>query len=307
MHVIRIVTPFSLWMLPCLCFGQNLVQNGDFENDFDGWTPVETASIATDIVHSGAKSMMASDTAKLRFSYVYREFSLDYDRHEISFWIYPASSTYFTAFELIANWRSGRAIFITRVLFDENQISFTAVDQAEIISNILTANSWNKVAIQVDKASLKQNFFINDSLVSSLTSSSFPTVEHLLVGDLSAASMFGTVYFDDIVISDSLTTHVAKPPTVPAVFELRQNYPNPFNPVTKISYTLSRASQVELVVFNLSGQPVKTLTRAFLPAGDQSVVWDGRDHRGQAVSSGVYFYRLTAGRVQKTKKMILMR
>ena len=119
-------------------------------------------------------------------------------------------------------------IFITRVLFQESSISFTAFDNSAQISNVLNPNSWNKVAIQVDKTSLKQDFFINDNPVAALTSSSFPTIEHLLVGDLSVSGMYGTLYFDEISITASPTTTIDEPSTIPSEFALEQNFPNPF-------------------------------------------------------------------------------
>ncbi|MFQ5652300.1 MAG: FlgD immunoglobulin-like domain containing protein [bacterium] len=307
MKAIRIVTLISVFVLQTVCLSQNIIQNGDFENDFTGWVPVDSVDISSSIVHSGAKSLLVSDTAKVQFSYVHQQLALDYDRHEINFWVYPASATYFSAFELIANWQSGTADFITRVLFGDNTLSFTALDTSATISNILTPNSWNKVTIQVDKASLKQDFFINDNLVSSLTSSSLPTIENLLVGDLSALSMFGTLYFDDISITDSPTTDIAEPTTIPSEFMLQQNFPNPFNPSTQIFYSLSKATGVELTIHNVAGQTVRTLVNEFQTAGPKSIVWNGLDDRSTAVTSGLYFFQLRAGVFQETKKMILIR
>lgn len=307
MKTIRIVTGLSILALQNLCLSQNLIPNGDFESDFASWTPVETASISTAVVHSGAKSFMASDPTKTKFSYVWQALSLDYDKHEIKFWVFPASAPYFSAFELIANWQAGTAVFITRVLFQESTLSFTAVDKSATISNVLTLNTWNKVTIQVDKATLKQDFFINDVLVNSLTSSSLPTIENLLVGDLSGVSMFGTVYFDDISITPSITTDIAESPTIPTELVLQQNFPNPFNPSTQISYSLSNAAEVKLTIFNVEGRKVRTLVNEFQTAGRKSIGWNGQDDRHATVSSGVYFLQLSAGAFRETKKMILMR
>jgi len=94
---------------------------------------------------------------------------------------------------------------------------------------------------------------------------------------------------------------IAEPPSLlPQGFVLEQNYPNPFNPKTAISYQLSptgqaAASRVELAVYNLLGQKVRTLVQARQPAGRYEVTWDGRDDTGREVGSGVYIYRLRAG------------
>ncbi|NIM98111.1 MAG: T9SS type A sorting domain-containing protein [candidate division Zixibacteria bacterium] len=93
----------------------------------------------------------------------------------------------------------------------------------------------------------------------------------------------------------------------PSSFTLFQNQPNPFNPETRISYYLPRACQVNLSIYNLLGQKVKTLFDGHQDAGMQSLFWDGRSDGGIQLSSGIYFYRLLAGDFRETKKMTLMR
>jgi subtilisin family serine protease len=96
-------------------------------------------------------------------------------------------------------------------------------------------------------------------------------------------------------------------PNLPSAFELQQNFPNPFNPETMISYTLQRANQVSVAVYNLLGQQIATLVDERQNAGTFSIHWDGRDYDGRPVASGVYFYRLKAGDITQTKKMILLK
>ncbi|GEM_PF-1867716 len=90
-------------------------------------------------------------------------------------------------------------------------------------------------------------------------------------------------------------------------FMLNQNYPNPFNPSTVISYQLAVSSEVSLKIYNLLGQEVRTLVKSRQSAGEYSVLWDGNDNKGLAVSSGIYIYRLTAGKSVQSKKMVLLR
>jgi len=97
------------------------------------------------------------------------------------------------------------------------------------------------------------------------------------------------------------------PATTPWKFELSQNYPNPFNPTTKITFVLPAMMKAELVVYDLLGRKVKTLVNDALHAGPHSATWDGTNDRGNAVSSGVYFYRLVAGDFVKVQKMTLTR
>ena len=94
---------------------------------------------------------------------------------------------------------------------------------------------------------------------------------------------------------------------VPGVFALAQNYPNPFNPSTEISFTLNEAADVNLSIFNMLGQKVRTLTSGSKPAGVYSLEWDGRDEMGQSVSTGIYLYTLSNGSTSITKKMALMK
>jgi hypothetical protein len=94
---------------------------------------------------------------------------------------------------------------------------------------------------------------------------------------------------------------------LPSGFSLEQNYPNPFNPNTTIQFTLPHRANVELTVYNVLGQQVKTLENKSLPAGVNTVEWDGRDESGNIVSSGIYLYRLRADSFVATKKMALVK
>lgn len=90
-------------------------------------------------------------------------------------------------------------------------------------------------------------------------------------------------------------------------YRLKQNYPNPFNSTTVIRYQLAVDSQVELAIYNLLGQQIRTLVNATQPAGTHRVHWDGRDSQGNQVSNGLYFYRLQAGPVSQSRQMLLLK
>ncbi|MDP4197614.1 MAG: GxGYxYP family putative glycoside hydrolase [Bacteroidota bacterium] len=94
---------------------------------------------------------------------------------------------------------------------------------------------------------------------------------------------------------------------IPNEFHLEQNFPNPFNPVTMIRYNLNESSNVKLDVFDLLGRHVRSLVNAELQKGNYSVRWDGLDDMGQKVQSGIYFYRLSAGQMTETRKMVLLK
>jgi hypothetical protein len=98
----------------------------------------------------------------------------------------------------------------------------------------------------------------------------------------------------------------------PVAFELGQNYPNPFNPSTTIKFTLPSlggggALPTSLRVYNVLGEVVRTLVDEPMAPGVHHEVWDGRDDQGNMAASGIYFYRLRAGELEQTKKMVLMK
>ncbi len=94
---------------------------------------------------------------------------------------------------------------------------------------------------------------------------------------------------------------------LPDTYELSQNFPNPFNPSTSIRFALPEAASIDLAVYNILGQRVITLVSGTVAAGLHETSWNGRDQSNQPVTSGIYFYRLTAGdQTVKTRKMLLL-
>jgi photosystem II stability/assembly factor-like uncharacterized protein len=89
---------------------------------------------------------------------------------------------------------------------------------------------------------------------------------------------------------------------MPENYSLKQNYPNPFNPSTKISFSLPKAGDVKLIVFDILGREVATLIDGFTGAGNHTV-----DFNASNLSSGVYLYKIQAGDFTETRKMILMK
>ena len=94
---------------------------------------------------------------------------------------------------------------------------------------------------------------------------------------------------------------------VPENWALSQNFPNPFNQGTVLSFVAPHSAHAALHVYNLQGQRVRTLVDGLVASGRRKVVWDGRDQGGHVVASGVYLYRLEAGAVALTRKMVFLR
>jgi flagellar hook assembly protein FlgD len=91
------------------------------------------------------------------------------------------------------------------------------------------------------------------------------------------------------------------------MFYLAQNYPNPFNPETTVEFALPKPSHVKLQIYNLLGQPIRTLIDEKIDAGFNSIKWEGRDDGGRQMPSGVYLYQMRAGSFVATRKLVLMR
>jgi hypothetical protein len=128
-----------------------------------------------------------------------------------------------------------------------------------------------------------------------------PTVIKAAVPDFVTTAAGSTTVYVTGTITGAPST------TLPSAFSLEQNVPNPFNPTTTIRFTLPTRAQVNLTVFDVNGRRVITLVDGVMSAGLSSVVWDGRDRRGNQVSSGVYFYRIVEGSNVETRKMLLLK
>ena len=136
------------------------------------------------------------------------------------------------------------------------------------------------------------------------------------VNQTSTMKNFNSIYFFDenhgFAVGDSgiiyytsnggLTDIGNNSDNIPEDFSLKQNYPNPFNPGTTIDFVLPFASEVSLRIFDGLGQIVSTLVSSELPAGYHSFTWDASNF-----SSGIYFYRLTAGPYNETRKLVLIK
>ncbi|MGA2624178.1 MAG: T9SS type A sorting domain-containing protein [Bacteroidota bacterium] len=104
-----------------------------------------------------------------------------------------------------------------------------------------------------------------------------------------------------------VVTSVDEKQTAPHSFSLKQNYPNPFNPSTTLQYTIARATHVELKVYNILGQQIKTLISEMELPGSYKIVWDGTNAVRVPLSSGVYIGVLQAGDFRQAIKMLLLR
>jgi hypothetical protein len=141
---------------------------------------------------------------------------------------------------------------------------------------------------------------LNDALIPAEEGNTY--VDHRIRPGKSYSYQLGAVDRDGEFYSQVVTVDVPYRETT-----LEQNYPNPFNPSTTIAFFLAEPSQVELVIYNVQGKRIKMLLREMRNFGKHTVKWDGRNDHGSPVSSGVYYYRMKAGKQTFTKKLTLLK
>ncbi len=147
-----------------------------------------------------------------------------------------------------------------------------------------------------------------------------PAVVYTIVGADGDQSNSGSIYISEVpfwnyseeikkfpsFMTENLSTEGAIK-AIPLEYQLYQNYPNPFNPTTKIQYSLKTDVQVQLKIYNILGEEVRSLMNGFEEAGVKTVEWDGTNNNGRKVPSGIYIYNIKAGNFVKTRKMVLMK
>ena len=124
------------------------------------------------------------------------------------------------------------------------------------------------------------------------------------------------IKIDNVVLADENNQQIEKltiqviyndAPQLPTEYSLSQNYPNPFNPTTEVQFTVPEKSNVNILVYDMLGQLVKTLYSGQAQQGTYTVQWDGLNNAGVKMSSGTYIYRMTAGSFVQSKKMVLLK
>lgn len=114
------------------------------------------------------------------------------------------------------------------------------------------------------------------------------------------------LFMDDFLVTETATS-IKETKNLSNSFQLEQNYPNPFNPSTQISLELPSSEFVQLDIYNLIGQKVRTLLNEDRPAGVQQVTWDATDDAGRELPAGIYYYQLKSSNFQQTRKMLLVK
>ena len=90
-------------------------------------------------------------------------------------------------------------------------------------------------------------------------------------------------------------------------FTLSQNYPNPFNSTTTIQYDLPKESLVNIIIYDMLGKRIKTISNLLQTAGYHEIKWSATNNQGNTVVAGIYFYTIEAGKFRQTKKMVFLK
>jgi hypothetical protein len=152
------------------------------------------------------------------------------------------------------------------------------------------------------------NIYLNGDLVANTTDLSY-LLQDLVEGDTYNVGVTALYTEGESVPIEGSFTYVpgSNDEGITAITSLTGNYPNPFNPESTIAFTLAEDAPVEITIYNVKGQKVRTLINEVLTYGNHSVVWNGTDDRGNIVSSGIYYYKMDSGKFTSSKKMVLMK
>lgn len=133
--------------------------------------------------------------------------------------------------------------------------------------------------------------------------------DRFFAGQLDEAMIYNVALTNDQIKQlYDVKSDVMQKRTLANEFRLQQNYPNPFNPVTTIRYELPQNAHVRLTIYDVLGREVVRLVDEGYLAGAYSVVWNGTNRYGVPVASGIYIYRLEAGRnFVQSRKMLLLK
>lgn len=133
-------------------------------------------------------------------------------------------------------------------------------------------------------------------------------------GDLGVATIWAEFSDDYLETEVTIIMPVSADENVIPLITNLTNYPNPFNPSTTILFEISNEQyeQVDITIYNLKGQKVRSFPEQSLGTqddnnGNYSVIWNGKDDNDKPVASGVYFYQLRSGKINQTRKLMLLK
>ncbi len=190
------------------------------------------------------------------------------------------------------------------------QIPFASTDNT-ISLNVQNSSSLEAkgVSVAFDKLPTWLKFKENAITIKSIAANASGDAEFTFSVDRKAPVGKDTALTATITTLDgqSWTKEIIISVEAPKDYKLYDNFPNPFNPSTKIAFELPKESHVRLVVYDIVGREVARVADSNYPAGYTELIWNGITQNGIMASSGVYFFRLSADKWSKVKKMLLLK
>jgi glycosidase len=211
-----------------------------------------------------------------------------------------------------------RSSKIKRVTTDQSRVySFLRphLDQNAIVAINFSSNSVD-VQLTIDPTSLILNtdsllsdqiYYLNDVLNDTAFETNRETIQHLQFA-LTAWSSRVLLLADSVIHLPTGIQNLSNQ-TAPLLYQLCQNYPNPFNGSTTISYQIGGSGfhNTTIRIMNILGQEVYKLVDEKQLTGDHQVVWNGRDHSGRSVSTGIYLYQLKVDQFEQIRKIVYLK
>lgn len=213
---------------------------------------------------------------------------------------------------IISSWNGNPGAYDISISFDPNILKIDSIsisEESPIYMNCFIDTS--------KTGSLRMTGFNLDGNLSWDTIQKFATISWLVVSN-SILSTNIDLEVNDLVESTwkpvevfAFGQYVEINPTntekLYNTLELGRNYPNPFHDYTTIEYYLPNTTDVSIRIYDISGQLVSNLVDETMPQGNYKIRWDGKDYNGNVVKTGVYFYRMQAGTIIFSNKMLLIR
>jgi hypothetical protein len=289
------------------------------EADFS-WSTSGDVSVVDDPVHQGQRSVRQHDTSPSAATQLEGRFT-GRETGAVAAWMRRDTTT-FGDYDIYLY--GGASLGCVAGLGRDGDFHYWN-GEFQLTGVTWAADTWYLVSLTFDAPSSLYDFVVQSDSLSELVrvegvsfGNPAPSIDQAML--YTSSGFLENGYADDIYIREwcgaELTATVGdedtlsavhEPDGLPAVCMLYQNYPNPFNPMTDIRYYLPRRCRVTLEIFDTAGRRIARLVDRDQDTGYRTVAWNGRDHRGRMVASGVYYYRLTAGEETISRKMVLLR
>jgi len=211
------------------------------------------------------------------------------------------------------NFANGAFVAIDNVIIGNSPRSACPVKETSLYNGTKDLNhEYTSSIMEVQRNErdlLSYNIYRNNELITTVPLDVLSYSDMNLPGGTYTYFVTAVYTEDESVPSNTVTVNIvqANDNHVSYITDLKGNYPNPFNPVTFIDFSLENPGKVNIEIYNLKGQKVKSLVNDSFAAGRHSIEWNGKDDNKRVVTSGIYLYKMTTDRYTSTKKMLLLK